>query len=219
MKKIYAVIIFLIIFVTELCVFADVVTTRRLRPVNSSTNSSISTTNMQKQSTMQTQRQVVTVRPNSKLADSVKMCKPYSETLDSNVAGVNFNFKVKIEGWVNNKCRLNFIAKSTGINEMFSSLYGFDSSQATIMTFEPKIRCDFTKQQLNYVGDSILQEEERNSGRGGKMLKNPSEIQIPTFGSLSESDSKLMNVILNDRACTILNAQDSNNIFESLFAF
>ena len=147
------------------------------------------------------------------------MCKPYSETLDTRVSGIDFNFKVKIEGWVNNKCRLNFVAQSTGISDMFKSLYGFDSSQATIMTFEPKIRCDFTKQQLQYVGDSILQEEERNSGSGGKMLKNPSEIQLPTFGSMSESDSKLMNVILNDKACTILNAQDSGDMFESLFSF
>ena len=192
-------------------VFGEVVTTRRVNPVNNSSDA-------QKYKPDSSSDKVVTVRPHSKLSDSVKMCKPYSETLDTSVSGVDFNFKVRIEGWVNNKCRLNFIAQSTGISDMFKDLYGFDSSQATVMTFEPKVRCDFTKQQLQYVGDSILQEEERNSGNG-KMLKNPSEIQIPTFGSLSESDSKLMSVILNDRACTILNAQDSGNMFESLFSF
>ena len=220
MKKFSIAIVLLIVLVTGISVFAEVVTTRRLAPKNPPANTT--STQIKKQTSTPyraPEGRVVTVRPNSKLADSVRMCKPYSETLDSNIGGVDFNFKVKIEGWVNNKCRLHFVAQSTGINDMFKSLYGFDSSQATIMTFEPKIRCDFTKQQLNYVGDSILQEEERNSGSGGKMLKNPSEIQIPTFGSMSESDSKLMNVILNDRACTILNAQDSNDMFESLFGF
>lgn len=213
MKKIYTAIIILLSLVTGISVFAEVVTTRRHIPTSSSSNNA-NTYTQNKQSD-----RVVTVRPNSKLADSVKMCKPYSETLNTNVAGLDFNFKIKIEGWVNNKCRLDFVAESTGVNDMFKNLYGFDSSQATIMTFEPKVRCDFTKQQLNYVGDSILQEQERNGGNGGKMLKSPSEIQIPTFGSMSESDSKLMNVILNDKACTILNTQDSGNMFDSLFSF
>ena len=188
--------------------FADVVTKRPVnRPV---------TTTSQKpnyNNTTQTQRKAT----GNRLADNVMMCKPYSESLNSNVAGMNFNFNIRIEGWVNNKCRLNFVARSTGINEMFKSLYGVDSSQASIYTFEPKVRCDFTKQQLISVGDSILQEQERNNGARNNMLKNPQDIVIPT--NLSASDAGLMNVILNERACTILNAGDSNGMFESLFNF
>jgi hypothetical protein len=211
MKKIYIFLLTLVLTVAGVSVFGEVITTRKISPAKNSNPASAQTNN-------QTGR-VITVRQNSKLSDSVKMCKPYSETLDTSMSGIDFNFKVKIAGWVNNKCRIDFVAQSTGINDMFKSLYGVDSSQATIKTFEPKVRCDFTKQQLQYVGDSILQEEERNSGSGGKMLKNPSDIQLPTFASMSESDSKLMNVVLNDRACTILNAQDSSEMFESLFSF
>lgn len=205
MKKFFISLFAIVLLATGINVFGEVVTTRRLNPNNPNNTS---------------QQPPITVRPSgNKLVDNVKMCKPYSETLDTGVAGVDFNFKIKIDGWVNNKCQINFTAQSTGINSMFKALYGVDSSQATIMTFEPKIKCAFTKQQLQYVGDSILQEEERNSGNGGKMLKNPGEISIPTFGSLSDSDSKLMDVILNDRACQILNADDSGSMFESLFGF
>ncbi|RAI12786.1 MAG: hypothetical protein DK841_04475 [Candidatus Melainabacteria bacterium] len=186
--------------------FADVVTKR---PVNRPSTATQHRPNYN--NTTQTQRKST----GNKLADNVMMCKPYSESLNSNVGGMNFNFNVRIEGWVNNKCRLNFVARSTGINEIFKSLYGVDASQASIYTFEPKIRCDFTKQQLITVGDSILQEQERNNGATNNMLKNPQDIVIPT--SLSASDASLMNVILNERACTILNAGDSNGMFESLF--
>lgn len=180
--------------------FAEVVTTRKITPKQSANTP-------------------VTVRPINKLSENIKMCKPYSESLDSNIGGIDFNFKVKISGWVNNKCRLDFVAQSTGINNMFKDLYGVNASDATIMTFEPKIRCDFTKQQLQYVGDSILQEQERTSGNGGKMLKNPNDIVIPMLGTFSESDSRLMNVLLNDNACKILNTGDSSGIFESVFSF
>ena len=214
MKKICLLLATLIVIGVGIGVFADVVTTtRRLNPENQNVQQNI------QQRTRQNIAQPQTNLTGNKLADSVKMCKPYSESLNTNVSGLDFNFKVTIKGWVNDKCHLYFAAQSTGINEMFESLYGFDRSMAKITTFEPKIRCEFTKSQLNLVGDSILQEQERNNGAKSNMLKNPQEIQIPTFGSLSESDSKLMNVILKDRACNILNAPDSNQMFESLFMF
>ena len=152
-----------------------------------------------------------------KLSDNVRMCKPYTETLNTDVSGLNFKFKVSIEGWVNNKCRLNFIAQSTGISDTFKQIYGVDSSMASIFTFEPKIRCEFTKQQLESVGDSILQENERNAGATNNMLKNPMSIEMPSMSNMSGSDLRLMDVLLNDKACTILNAGDSAGMFESLF--
>ena len=155
----------------------------------------------------------------TKLSNSVKSCKPYSEQLNSNVGGMDFAFNITIAGWVNNKCRVDFIAQSTGINSLFESLYGVSPSQAQISTFEPKIKCEFTKQQLERVGDSILQEEERNRGARNNMLKNPADIDISGFANMSGSDAELMNVILNDRACTILNAGNSQGIIESLFNF
>lgn len=81
------------------------------------------------------------------------------------------NYKVSIEGWINNKCRLNFAANISGTNSSFANLYGVDPSTATILSFAPKIQCNFTKQQLEYVGDSILQEQERNHGATNNMLK------------------------------------------------
>ena len=101
--------------------FADVVTKR---PVNRPSTTTHHRPNYN--NTTQTQRKST----GNKLADNVMMCKPYSESLNSNLGGRNFNFNVRIEGWVNNKCRLNFVARSTGINAIFKSLYGVDVCQA-----------------------------------------------------------------------------------------
>jgi opacity protein-like surface antigen len=202
MKKIYFIITFLIIVMC--CkVFADVVVTSR--------KSGQTQTSTQKQQTQTTQKST-----SSNLSNNVKSCTPYSEKLNTSVSGINFTFNVKIIGWVNNKCRLDFNAQSNGINEMFSSIYGFDASEATISTFEPKVRCDFTKQQLNYVGDSILQEQERNAGAKNNMLKNPQNINLSVN---SASDAALLDVVLNQGACNILNSDDSTKMFQNLFNF
>ncbi len=217
MKKFWL-ILALVAVVAGSQVFAQVVTTKR--QINRAKNSSVQ--NVRKpaaRSSSSAKTTVRTTRPSTgnKFADNVMMCKPYSEVLNTAVSGIDFQFKVSIVGWVNNKCRLNFIAKSTGISEMFNSIYGFDASDAKITTFEPKIRCEFTRQQLEEVGDSILQEQERNNGAKNNMLKNPQDISLPDRSNMSVSDIELMNVILNDRACTILNTDDSAGMFGSVF--
>lgn len=207
MKKIYLSLIILTVFTICCHVLANPVSTTR--KINSGSQQY---TKPVQQTTATPQR-----KTSSTLSNNVKMCKPYSENLDSNMGGMDFNFKVKIDGWVNNKCILNFTAQSTGINSMFKSLYGVDAADAQIYTFEPKIRCEFTKQQLEYVGDSILQEQERNAGASNNMLKNPDEIVLSSFNNMSDSDKKLMDVIMNEGACKILNGNDINKMIESLF--
>lgn len=213
MKKIYIFILFAGLFIGSQ-VMADVVTTtRKINKPQSQTQ--------QKQQNVQTQTRKTTPpvtkrTTGNKLVDNIMSCKPYSETMVSDIDGVNFDFKVTIAGWVNNKCRLDFISDVSGIASSFKQLYGVDASQAQISAFAPKVRCEFTKQQLAYVGDSILQEEARKKGGNGRMLKNPDEI---SFDNFTASDARLMKILLNDRACTILNANDLGNMLQNLMGF
>ena len=221
MKKFYLIWLLTIFLVGSQIVMADVVTTKRR----------IQTPETSQQ--QQTPRKVAPAtdgldavpketpltKRDTKLSKNIKTCRPYSETLDTTISGVDFNFKISIKGWQNDKCRVDFVAKSTGINEIFTSLYGMDSSNAIITTFEPNVRCEFTKQQLLKVGDSILQEEERAQSGASRMLKNPASIDIKSVSELSGSDVALMDVILREGACTILNAPDSNAMLESLFNY
>lgn len=212
MKKLYFIFTLALIFVGTQ-VFADVVTTRRrVQPTqnNSSQETNYKPTKTEVKNTPITKKE-------TRLSRNVKNCRRYSESLDSDVSGVAFNFKIDILGWQDDRCIVNFAAKSEGITSMFEAINGIDPSRAKIQIFEPKVRCEFTKQQLERVGDSILQEEERSSNLNVNMLKDPSSITLPKLSELSGSDAALMDVLLNDRACTILNAPDSNAMFNSLF--
>ncbi len=192
-------------------VFADVVTTRKIaKPqpqsqtqqvprktqTSSSTNLSASTTRM---------------------VNKVKTCTPYSESNTFDVGGRNVKFNIKILGWVNGKCRMDFTSDTAGISSSFQSLYGVEASNAEIYSFAPKFSCGFTKQQLAEVGDSILQEEARKNG--GKMLKNPNEIDILSLGQMSSNDMKLMSMLTDGQTCQMLNTGDVNKIIESLFGY
>ena len=192
MKKIYFIIIALTLM---LCtkVMAEVVVTKRAVPNSGQTQ----------QAVQKTPQPVVT----TKLASSVKTCSPYSESLTSSVLGLNFNFNIQIKGWENNKCRIDFTAKSTGMNGLFKTLYGVDASEAQVMTYEPIAKCAFTKQQLASVGDSILQEQARK--RGGKMLKDLDEIDVSALGNMSSNDEALMDMVFRQGACSISNGSSN----------
>lgn len=203
MKKLYIILALAGILIGSQTIAAVVTTTRKINKTNQTQTQSYT---QNKTTTPVTKRTT-----GNKLVDNVKTCTPYSETMVTDVSGVNFSFKVSINGWKNNKCYLNFISDTKGIASSFENIYGVSASQADIYAFAPKVQCAFTKQQLEYVGDSILEENARKNG--GKMLKNPSDISL---GKLSSSDTKLLDVIMNDKACTILNANDLENMMQSI---
>lgn len=141
------------------------------------------------------------------------MCTPYKEKLKTEYMGMNVEYTVEILGWINNRCILNFSMDILSPGSTFESTYGVSDDMVEVFGFAPKVRCEFSKQQLLYVGDSILEEKQKDR----KMLKNPEQIDSPDFRDLSFSDMKLLQVILNDRACKILNSDEIFNMFENLF--
>lgn len=161
------------------------------------------------------QKPLQTIKQNS-LENNIKTCKPYSENMSTEYMGMKMDYKIEILGWQNNKCILNFTSNINGAGSSFENQYGVNASDVQIVGFAPKIRCAFSKEQLKYVGDSILQEEERNNGAQNNMLKNPNNINLFDINAFSGSDAKLLQVIMGDRACEITNLQDLNNMFEGL---
>ena len=57
--------------------------------------------------------------------------------------------------------------------------------------------------------------EERNPDR--KMLKDPNSIEFPDIKDMTFSDMKLLKILLSDRACEVVNANDFIEMFQSLF--
>ena len=203
MKKILSILILAFMFI-GLKSFAAVVTERKL--------------NRPQQQQKQPAQKPAVGKTKPDISSSLKTCKPYTETMRADYLGMNVNYKVTIAGWVNNKCRLDFIAETSGTSSSFGALYGVDPSEVSVSAFVPKIRCEFTKQQLEYVGDSILQEEERNAGAKNNMLKDPNGVDLAGLSNLNASDARLLSVVLGSNACTILNLEggDLNNLLQTI---
>ena len=130
MKKFYLMWLLTILLVGSQIVMADVVTTTRKIQRIPETSQQQTRKRVMPKVEQKITPEMIPVTKDTKLSTSVKNCKRYTETLDSTISGVDFNFKISILGWVDNKCRVDFVAKSTGINQIFSSLYGMDPSMA-----------------------------------------------------------------------------------------
>ena len=102
LTKLFAILFVVGIFIGSQ-VFGAVVTERRI-------NKPTSTPTIQQQY----KRPTAQTNKNSTFANNLKMCRPYSESMKSDYMGMNINYNIKIDGWVNNKCRLNFTANASG---------------------------------------------------------------------------------------------------------
>lgn len=159
--------------------------------------------------------QMMQKAPPKTFEHNLSLCEPYKEKLSTTYMGFNMKYSIEILGWIKDKCVLNFNADILGLDSSFEDTLAQTSESFEIFGFAPKVRCEFTKQQLLYVGDNIL--EESKSDR--KMLKNPEEIDFPDLKDMSFSDVKLLQIILNDRACKVVNADDFVKIFQGIFEF
>lgn len=184
MKKIYLIASLLTILICTSAV-AEVVTTRRAVPQQTKKTPAANT--------------ISNTTVSSKLANNIMTCTPYSETLNSAFLGFPFNFVIKINGWQKDKCEVVFTANVT-IKETYQTIEG-PYNRVVDSRDEAFAKCSFTKQQLESVGDSILQEEARK--RGSKMLKNPDEIDLSEFTNMSANDEALMNIIFKEGACSL----------------
>lgn len=198
MRKILLILILGLLFLSGQ-VFATVVTQRKIQGEDA---------NIERGSVQTTQQPT--------LERNIRLCRPYTETLNADYMGMNMSYKIQIHGWVNDKCVLDFTAQTQGMNSMLSELFGSDSG-VSVMSFAPKIKCEFTKQQLEYVGDSLLEENSRSEGN--RMLKDPNSIDASTFSNLSSSDSRLIDVVFNQRACSLTNTEDLNKMMQELYMY
>ena len=200
MKKIGFIVSLLAVFICTSAV-AEVVTTRRAVP----------------QKPKEQAKTVSNTAVSSKLANNIMTCTPYTEMLNSAFLGFPFNFAIKINGWQKDKCEVVFTANVT-IKETYQTTEGpYDN--VVDSRDEAFAKCSFTKQQLERVGDSILQEEARKNG--AKMLKDPDEIDLSEFSNMSENDEALMDIIFRQGACSLStgNNQSINLKGFGLFGF
>ena len=155
--------------------------------------------------------------PQSEFEKNITSCKPYSEKMSAEYMGMLVDYELYIRGWINNKCVIDFKSNVKGVGSSFAKTYNIDAKDAQIFTFAPIVKCQFSKEQLEYVGDSILQEKEREKGASNNMLKNPNSVHLPDMKNMSQSDAKLLEVVLGHNACEMQNDGNLHQMVNDLF--
>ncbi len=150
------------------------------------------------------------------LEKNILTCKPYNEKMSAEYLGMLVDYELYIRGWIEDKCVIDFISKVKGAAPSFNETYNTDIQNVQVYSFAPIFKCQFSKEQLDYVGDSVLQENERDSGNVKNMLKNPNTIELPQMDKLSPYDMRLLEVILRDKACKLQNEDDLSKMINEL---
>ena len=153
----------------------------------------------------------------SEMEENISVCKPYKEKMSAEYLGMLIDYELIIRGWINDKCVIDFVSTVKGTGASFSKTYNIDPNDAEIFKFAPQIKCQFTKQQLLYVGDSILQEKERDNGATNNMLKNPNNIHLPKMQNISGSDARLLEIVIGNSACEMVDNGNFNDMIKDLF--
>ncbi|MBD5401922.1 hypothetical protein HDR58_03850 [bacterium] len=138
--------------------------------------------------------------------EELKACKPYDEESEIDIMGIKFAFKIKINGWADNKCNYKMSGKITGLSKEFRKSFDIKIADSEIAKFEPQIECGFTKEQLNVAIDAIIEEDQRNIAQINRILKNPEEAyNIPSTNDLTPQEKKLIDMIVEDNVCRVPN--------------
>lgn len=139
----------------------------------------------------------------------LRACTPQDEKYDFDIMGVNFTFKVKINGWVKDKCDYHLSAKINSLSEEVRNSFGVTAKDEKISKIEPKIQCGFNKKQLNLLVDAIVEEDKRNVDQINRIMNNPSEIvNLPTNSELTKKEKQLMEMLTEESVCSFVNIDE-----------
>lgn len=152
-----------------------------------------------------------------KMVEDLRDCKPYDEKFDFEIVGINISFKIKIDGWKDGKCTYHMSGKVNSLGKEIRENFGLTIPDKKIAQFEPKVQCGFDKEQLGVLVDAIVEEDKRNMDQLNGMLKNSdSEFLMRSAQDLTPQEQKLVDMIVEQNVCTIVNQDELIKLFTEL---
>jgi len=148
--------------------------------------------------------------------DVLKSCKPMDEKVDFELEGMEMFFHFKIGGWIENKCVFNFSGKIKKLGDSFRKAFPVAIQDSTISKIEPKVQCEFNKDQLEILIAAIVEEDKRTVEKVNQILKDPQAPYPPRSNELTPNEVLLVNMISQQNVCKILNMDDLMTQFDEL---
>ena len=112
----------------------------------------------------------------------------------------------------------NFTGKFDSLGKDIRDAFEIPISDEVISKFEPIIKCDFTKEELNILVDAIIARNKRNQDQINRILKNPDDLYSIAMKKekLTPEEEKLIKVLVGGKACTIPNQQELMKTFTDM---
>jgi hypothetical protein len=131
-----------------------------------------------------------------KYLNNFRECEPLHLSQYLDLFGLKLGFKIDINGWVADKCEYFFSAKLEGLGKDIRDVYDVKVSDSQISQIEPKIKCGFSKEQLNAMVDYMLAESQKTEANTIKVSKKE---------GLTPEQRNLIALFMDKNACTVLN--------------
>ena len=153
-----------------------------------------------------------------KYINNFRTCEPLHINQYWDDFGLKFGFKLDITGWNADKCSYNFTGKFDSLGKDIRDVFEIPISDEVISKFEPIIKCDFTKEELNILVDAIIARNKRNQDQINRILKNPDDLYSIAMKKekLTPEEEKLIKVLVGGKACTIPNQQELMKTFTDM---
>lgn len=139
--------------------------------------------------------------------NNFRECEPIHISQSIDLFGLKISYKIDVNGWQDNKCGYMLTGKIGGIGKDIREVFDIKISDEEIAKFEPIIKCDFTKEQLNILVDAIIANYNKKATIMSELLQDPTEKYTAASdkNKLTPEEEKLVKMIAGGKACSIEN--------------
>lgn len=142
--------------------------------------------------------------------NNFRECEPLHVSQDIDFFGLKIGYKIDINGWTNNKCEYIMTGKISSLGKDIREVFELNISDEEIAKFEPIIKCDFTKDQLNILVDAVIANYNKKAEMMvSQMLQDPTDkYNEKAQNKLTPEEEKLIAMLTSGNACTIPNLNE-----------
>lgn len=142
--------------------------------------------------------------------NNFRNCEPIHVSQSIDLFGLKISYKIDVNGWQDNKCGYVLTGKIGGIGKDIREVFDIKISDEDIAKFEPIIKCDFTKDQLNILVDAVIANYNKKATIMSELLQDPTEKYSATSekNKLTPEEEKLVRMIAEGKACSVPNMNE-----------
>ena len=142
--------------------------------------------------------------------NNFRECEPLHISQNIDFFGLKIGYKIDINGWTDNKCGYTLTGKISSLGKDIREVFDINIPDEDIAKFEPIVKCDFTKAQLNILVDAVVANYNKKTEMlVSQILKDPADkYNEKNQNKLTPEEEKFIAMLTKDNVCTIPNLNE-----------